>query len=212
MSTCGTKPRRQRRQWCMLLDGTVSHGVEGQMEREKRAKGQGKDQAQRQIAPDAPKLEGAAADLARAMRLLPRAEPDIPPEQILEDHPYYRALIRATNQILWFASADGAGLAGMRDWRAFTGQSEAEVAGQGWFNAVHPDDRPYIIEQWRRSVETREIFREEQRIRRHDGVYRDFTVRVVPILDEDGELHGWAGACRDVTEQKTTLAALRVSE
>ena len=100
----------------------------------------------------------------------------------------------------------------MRDWRAFTGQSEAEVIGQGWFNAVHPDDRPYILEQWRRSVETKEIFREEQRIRRHDGVYRDFTVRIVPILGEDGKLRGWAGACRDVTEQKANLAALRASE
>ncbi len=84
--------------------------------------------------------------------------------------------------------------------------------GQGWFNAVHPDDREYILEQWRRSVEAKEIFREEQRIRRHDGVYRDFTVRVVPVLGEDGELRGWAGACRDVTEQKANLAALRASE
>jgi PAS domain S-box-containing protein len=146
------------------------------------------------------------------MRLLPRAEPVIPLEQILEDQPYYRALVRATNQILWFASADGAGLTGMRDWRAFTGQSEAEVAGQGWFNAVHPDDREYILKQWRRSVETKEIFREEPRIRRHDGVYRDLTVRVVPVLGEDGEVHSWAGACRDVTEQKANLAALRSSE
>ncbi|HEY7094708.1 MAG TPA: PAS domain S-box protein [Ktedonobacterales bacterium] len=182
------------------------------MEREKRARGQDKVQSQRQATPEAPKLEGAAADLARAMSLLPRAELDMPPEQLFEDHPHYRALVRATNQILWLADADGAGLAGMRDWRAFTGQSEAEVIGQGWFNAVHPDDRPYILEQWRHSVETKEIFREEQRIRRHDGVYRDFTVRVVPVLGEDGELRGWAGACRDVTEQKATLAALHASE
>jgi PAS domain S-box-containing protein len=153
-----------------------------------------------------------AAQLAQTMRLLPRAKPDIPPEQILEDDPSYRALVRASNQILWFASADGAGLSGMRDWRAFTGQSEAEVAGAGWFNAVHPDDRPRILEQWRRAVETKDIFREEQRIRRHDGVYRDFTVRVVPILGENGELRGWAGASRDVTEQKAALAALRVNE
>ncbi len=182
------------------------------MERENRARGQDKAQSQRQTTPEAPRLEGAAADLARAMSMLPRAELDMPPEQLFEDHPHYRALVRATNQILWLAAADGAGLAGMRDWRAFTGQSEAEVIGQGWFNAVHPDDRPYILEQWRRSVETKEIFREEQRIRRHDGVYRDFTVRVVPILGEDGKLRGWAGACRDVTEQKANLAALRASE
>jgi PAS domain S-box-containing protein len=195
----------------MLLDGMISHGVEGQMERENQARGQGQDPSQRQTTPETPKPE-AAADLARVMRLLPRTEPVIPPEQILEDQPYYRALVRATNQILWFASADGAGLTGMRDWRAFTGQSEAEVAGQGWFNAVHPDDREYILKQWRRSVETKEIFREEPRIRRHDGVYRDLTVRVVPVLGEDGEVHGWAGACRDVTEQKANLAALRSSE
>src|SRR5215475_11738643 len=108
---------------------------EGRMERE--------NQIRRRIARDTPKpqLTESAADLARAMSLLPRAEPDISPEQLLEHLPYYRALARATNQILWFATADGAGLAGMRDWRAFTGQSEAEVAGQGWFGAVHPDDQ-----------------------------------------------------------------------
>jgi PAS domain S-box-containing protein len=182
------------------------------MEREKRIQEQSEERIQGQTAAETPEPARSAAELARAMRLLPGAELDIPPEQVLEDHLYYRALARATNQILWFASADGAGLAGMRDWRAFTGQSEAEVAGRGWFNAIHPDDRPYILEQWRRSVEAREIFREEQRIRRHDGVYRDFTVRVVPILGEDGGLRGWAGACRDVTEQKANLAALRESE
>ena len=52
------------------------------MERENRARGQDKAQSQRQTTPEAPRLEGAAADLARAMSMLPRAELDMPPEQL----------------------------------------------------------------------------------------------------------------------------------
>jgi PAS domain S-box-containing protein len=178
------------------------------MERERRTHRRQDGQA----APETPKLEGAAAELAQAMRLLPRAAPQIPRDQHFEDDPRYRALASATGQILWLAAADGSARAGMRDWRAFTGQSVAETEGMGWFAAVHREDQRRILSRWENSIQTGQPFTAEHRIRRHDGVYRDFTVRVAPILGADGVAQGWAGACTDVTEQKATAAALRASE
>jgi PAS domain S-box-containing protein len=186
------------------------------MEREGRTHGRDEGQTAGWMAPEAPrkapKLEGAAADLARALSLLPRADPQVSRDHLFEDDPRYRALASVTGQILWLAAADGSGLAGMRDWRAFTGQSAAETEGWGWFAAIHPEDQRRVLPLWERSVTTGQAFTVEQRIRRHDGVYRDFTVRVTPILDESGAPRGWAGACTDVTEQKATAAALRASE
>jgi PAS domain S-box-containing protein len=161
--------------------------------------------------PATPGLQDAA-DLARAMNILPWADTRIPPERLLEDEPRYRALASATGQILWLAAGDGTGIAGMRDWRAFTGQSVEEATGWGWFAAIHPDDHQQILALWQRSVGTGEVFEAEQRIRRFDGVYRHFTVRVVPVLDENGAVREWAGACTDVTERKEVAEALRASE
>jgi len=157
---------------------------------------------------ETPRLKSADA-LARAMRALPRAELEIPRDQLFEDNPRYRALASATGQILWLATADGVGLAGMRDWRAFTGQSVEETARVGWLDAIHPDDRPRLLAHWGRAVESGRAFEAEHRIRRHDGVYREFTVRVTPVMDEAGAPREWAGACTDVTDQKRVAAALR---
>jgi len=41
----------------------------------------------------------------------------------------------------------------------------------------------------------------EYRIRRHDGVYRHFLARGVPVLKDDGNIQEWVGACIDITER-----------
>ncbi len=52
----------------------------------------------------------------------------------------------------------------------------------------------------------------EYRIRRHDGLYRWFKTRGVPIRDERGRIVYWFGTCTDIEDHKRAEAALRESD
>ncbi|BBL75787.1 PAS domain S-box protein [Methylomagnum ishizawai] len=124
----------------------------------------------------------------------------------------YRALVEAGAQIDWIADADGLVREDMPRWRAYTGQSFEEISGDNWLNSLHPGDRGRAAEVWRRAVAQRGFYEIEYRIRRADGVYRDFWVRSVPIMTGEGNIHQWVGACTDITERKRMEDALKASE
>lgn len=114
----------------------------------------------------------------------------------------YRALAKATAQITWVMSPDGQVIEDIPLWRAYTGQSEAEVKGWQWLEAVHPDDHTHVLAAWQNALETRAVYETEYRTRRADGIYRYFLVRGVPVFEEDGTLREWVGICTDITERK----------
>ncbi|HEX8129153.1 MAG TPA: PAS domain S-box protein [Pyrinomonadaceae bacterium] len=120
----------------------------------------------------------------------------------------YRSLVTATAQVVWTTDAEGR-IEDMPAWRAMTGQTEADVRGWGWLDAVHPEDREHTAELWRHAIETRSIYTTEYRIRQRDGSYRDFAVRGVPVIAEDGNLREWVGTLSDITERKQQEASGR---
>ena len=48
-------------------------------------------------------------------------------------------------------------------------------------------------------------------MRRHDGVYRTFAVRAVPVTGERGEIVEWVGVHTDITEQREAEQHVRES-
>ncbi|HLX69815.1 MAG TPA: PAS domain S-box protein, partial [Verrucomicrobiae bacterium] len=114
----------------------------------------------------------------------------------------YRSLIAATAQLVWTTDAQGNVVEDLPTWRAFTGQTEEEIKGQGWINALHPDDRATTAAVWEHAVRSRSHYANEYRIRRHDGEYCHFMVRGVPILKKDGGIREWVGTCTNITEWK----------
>src|SRR5215475_11081086 len=66
----------------------------------------------------------------------------------------YRSLIAATAQLVWTTDAQGNVIEDIPTWRAFTGQTEEEIKGQGWINALHPEDREPTAAVWAHAVQT----------------------------------------------------------
>ncbi|MEG4346825.1 PAS domain S-box protein [Microcoleus sp. A003_D6] len=123
----------------------------------------------------------------------------------------YRSLILATSQIVWISDAEGR-CPDLPSWRAYTGQTEAEVVGSGWLEAIHPGDRERTAQAWMEAAQTRSLYDIQYRIRAADGNYRYFQARGVPILNEDGSVREWVGVCSDIHDRKQAEDAIKQSE
>ncbi|MBH8561147.1 PAS domain S-box protein [Nostoc sp. CENA67] len=123
----------------------------------------------------------------------------------------YRCLITATSQIVWTTDANRQ-VIDMPAWRAYTGQTVAEVAGLGWLDAIHPDDRDPTSQIWMQAVEAKSLYDTEYRIRAADGSYRYFQAKGVPVLGENGSIREWIGTCTDIHDRKQAELALQLSE
>ena len=83
-------------------------------------------------------------------------------------------------------------------WTIYTGQTLEQSAGEGWLDAVHPDDRSPTRESWLAAVATRSTRYEATfRVRRADGNYAPVLLRAVPMRDASNHVTGWIGACAE---------------
>lgn len=113
----------------------------------------------------------------------------------------YRSLIRVSADIIWVTTPDGLS-EDSSSWRAFTGQTASEASGWGWLDAIHPDERASVHTSWLNALQSGTVYRTEYRVRRHDGAYRTFAVRSVPVLESDGSVREWVGSSSDITSKK----------
>ncbi|HEY7635969.1 MAG TPA: sigma 54-interacting transcriptional regulator [Gemmatimonadales bacterium] len=78
---------------------------------------------------------------------------------------------------------------------------------------LHPDDARAARRTWREEILPYARSGEfEVRLRRHDGEYRWFMVRVEPMLDEAGTIVQWYGTNTDIEDLKRAEARLRIDE
>jgi diguanylate cyclase (GGDEF)-like protein/PAS domain S-box-containing protein len=120
----------------------------------------------------------------------------------------FRSLVNATGAIVWTASPTLEIVSPQPDWLAFTGQSQEDIEGFGWMDAVHPEDRAYTAELGAQMLQNIQPVHVQYRLRRADGQYRHVSGYAVPILDSEGHLIEWAGSYTDVTEQKLAESRL----
>ena len=129
-------------------------------------------------------------------------------EMVRKEH-RYRSLVEAVSQIVWRTTVTGELMGDTSPWRDFTGQSEADIAGLGWLDAIHPDDRDGTMAAWNDAVARRGIYKVEHRMRRADGEWRYVAGRGAPVLDDDGRVLEWVGIHTDVTTRKTAEIELQ---
>ncbi len=122
----------------------------------------------------------------------------------------WRQLANSMPQLVWTCTADGQCDFLSEQWLHYTGISEQEQLGSAWLEQVHPDDQERLSASWQRAVETRSLFNIEFRIRRHDGAYRWFDTRAVPLVDpESGAILRWIGSNTDIEERKQAEESIR---
>jgi len=132
--------------------------------------------------------------------------------QLLQSEERFRAAVDAVNGVLWTNTAQGEMRGEQPGWAALTGQAFDEYQGFGWAAAVHPEDAAATVDAWLEAVQERRLFVFEHRVRRHDGLWRIFSIRAIPIMDGVGAIRQWVGVHTDITEQRNAEQALRARE
>ena len=93
------------------------------------------------------------------------------------------------------------------------GETEGQVAVTDLGPVVvHPDDAPSAA-KWRQEIlSAAKSGQFEMRLRRYDGEYRWFMVRIEPLCDERGNVLRWYGTNTDIEDLKRAEAKLRQDE
>jgi formate hydrogenlyase transcriptional activator len=123
-----------------------------------------------------------------------------------------RQVIDTIPTLAWCNLPDGPNEFLNKRWHEYTGLSPEESNGWGWQVAFHPDDLPPLMERWSELLASGESGEMEARLRRYDGEYRWFLVRVEPLRDETGRLLRWYGTSTDIEGLKQTEEKLREDE
>ncbi len=92
------------------------------------------------------------------------------------------------------------------------GLTPEEAQGEGWAQAIHPDDRERVSEEWYQAAKEGLWFRTECRFQRPDGVVTWVFTQALAEKTKDGEIIGYVGTITDITERKQAEEALRQSE
>ncbi len=129
--------------------------------------------------------------------------------KLLQSEGRFRAAVDAVQGVLWTNTAEGEMRGEQPSWAALTGQAFDDYQGFGWAKAVHPEDAQPTIDAWLAAVRERRPFSFEHRVRRHDGQWRNFSVRAIPILDATQDIREWVGVHTDITEQRLAEQGLR---
>jgi formate hydrogenlyase transcriptional activator len=103
---------------------------------------------------------------------------------------------------LWRSFPDGSKEYLNKRWYEYTGLTLEEGKGWGWKVVVHPEDLDRLIREWLVLVDARKPGELETRIRRYDGQYRWFLIRVVPQFDAEGNVVRWFGSNTDIEDRK----------
>ncbi|WP_257449178.1 CHASE3 domain-containing protein [Archangium lipolyticum] len=118
-----------------------------------------------------------------------------------ESEARFRLLAETLPQLIWTSRTDGYTEYFNPRWYEYTGQTPEQALGQGWSQALHPEDVRHALESWKRAVATGEPYGIEYRLRRADGAYRWFIARGLPLRDAAGHITHWFGTCTDIDEQ-----------
>ena len=123
-------------------------------------------------------------------------------ERLGQEAARLQTVIDTVPSFLWTSLRDGSKEYLNKRWCEYTGLPLEQGKGWGWKVVVHPDDLDRLVREWLALVEARKPGELETRIRRYDGEYRWFLIRVVPQLDAEGNLVRWFGSNTDIEDRK----------
>jgi len=127
-------------------------------------------------------------------------------EQVQESEARYRHLVENVHDLIYEVDAEGVITYCSPSLEFLSGYTVAEVLGRSFFELVHPDDLPAVIEHVQHRL-SGILEPAEFRLRDRDGRYRWARSLSRPVV-RDGQVVGLTGVATDITERKEAELAL----
>ena len=124
----------------------------------------------------------------------------------------HRTFMAMTALAVWNAAPNGEVVTDAYGWRDLTGQTPDQYRGSGWLEAVHPEDKARLLEDWQHALRDKASIDTEYRVSRKDGTYVYVRDQGIPLRRPDGSVREWIGTVTDIDKRKRVEEALRVSE
>lgn len=119
----------------------------------------------------------------------------------------FRALANTVPAMVWSAAPDGTITYASNQWYRYSGLTPEQNAHWAEY-VLHPDDADRCARAWTLALQNGTEYEIEVRNRRHDGQYRWFLTRAVPIRDDGGRVTAWYGTTTDIDDRKMAEQAL----
>ncbi len=120
-------------------------------------------------------------------------------ERLRESETQLRLLAETLPQLVWVTDDLGKMEFASSRWRAYTGLDPDDMS---WNEVLHPDDKLWVDEIWKHSLESGNYYKVELRLRDKHGNYRWFFGQGEPVKNARGEIVRWIGAFTDIQDQK----------
>jgi len=124
----------------------------------------------------------------------------------------FRALTESTSDWVWEVDADGVYTYASPKVRDLLGYEPEEVIGKTPFDLMPPEEAKRVAEEFRITMESQRPFARLENTNLHkDSRLVVLETSGVPIFSADGQLCGYRGIDRDITERKQAEEALKSS-
>lgn len=106
--------------------------------------------------------------------------------------------------MIFVTDADGQCIYLSKDWTRLTGQKAEAALGQGFYNAINPDDREMVRETREAAIKIGAEYSLRYRLIKPDGTYRWIGAGGVPSFGmEDNRFIGYLGSITELAEGAT---------
>ena len=133
-------------------------------------------------------------------------------EELRRREQLYRGIGESINYGIWVCDATGRNVYASESLLKLIGQTQEEFSGDGWVQALHPDQRETTARDWAACVKSGAVWEAEYLLQGADGQWHPVLSRGVPVRDDRGHVTSWAGINLDVAAYKRAEEALRQSE
>ena len=114
----------------------------------------------------------------------------------------FTTLADSIPQLAWMAEPNGDIYWYNQRWYDYTGSNLEEMRGWGWDKVHHPDYVQQVVDTAQKAWPTGQPWEITFPLRSHEGKYRWFLTRVVPLRDDQGNVLRWFGTNTDVTAMR----------
>ncbi|MCI0415431.1 PAS domain S-box protein [bacterium] len=133
-------------------------------------------------------------------------------ETLRQNQKWFETLSHLSPVGIFRTDADGNCLYVNERWSEITGRSAEDAAGKGWAEALHPEDRNRVFDEWNAAVKEAKPFASEYRFQKRDGAVNWVIGQSVSVKGDGGDVIGYIGTVTDISERKHREEILRESE